>query len=59
MKEGPGVAGKGSVSAGSIAKAERIWGENRTGNPGSLMTFHRLPLQRPPFQRSRRRIIKK
>jgi hypothetical protein len=63
MREEPGVAGrfagKCSVTAGSMAREKKISVENRTGNPGSLMTSHRLPLRRPPFRRSRRRIIEK
>jgi hypothetical protein len=47
------------VTAGSMAKEKKISVENRTGTPGSRMTFLRLLLQRPPFRRSRRRIIKK
>jgi hypothetical protein len=63
MKEEPGVAGrfagKCSVTAGSMAKEKKISVEKWTGTPGSRMTFLRLLLQRPPFRRSRRRIIKK
>jgi len=63
MREEPGVAGrfagKCSVTAGSMAKEKKISVENRTGTPGSRMTFLRLLLQRPPFRRLRRRIIEK
>ena len=47
------------VTAGSMAKEKKLSVEKWTGTPGSRMTFLRLPLQRPPFRRSRRKTIKK